>query len=45
MRCVTGTNLTRDQWDELQAQYNQTPAEPETEGLPGKLLEIGWKEA
>jgi hypothetical protein len=32
--------LTRGQWYELDAQYNQTPEHPEAEGVPGEHLKL-----
>ena len=32
--------LTRDQWYELDTQYNQTPERPEDEGVPGEHLKL-----
>ena len=32
--------LTRDQWSALEAQFNQTPTEPEAEALPGEHLKL-----
>jgi hypothetical protein len=34
------TKLTRDQWYELDDQYNRTPEHPEDEGLPGEHLRL-----
>ena len=32
--------LTREQWYELEDQYNKTPAHPEDEGMPGEHLKL-----
>lgn len=32
--------LTRSQWDELQDQLSQTPAESDAEGVPGEHMKL-----
>lgn len=32
--------LTRDQWYELEEQYNKTPEHPDAEGVPGEHLRL-----
>jgi hypothetical protein len=32
--------LTRQQWEELEDQMSRTPAEPDSEGVPGEHLKL-----
>jgi len=34
------TRLTREQWYELDEQYNKTPAEPDEESVPGEHFKL-----
>jgi hypothetical protein len=34
------SRLSREQWYELDEQYNKTPAHPEDEGVPGEHLKL-----